>query len=86
MREMVVNQTIWNPVTGPSTINPRTRLRGSKFNQFDAMKDTVVSNIGFERLQAMRDASPTGGALGQVSDNELRLLSSALGSLSQELG
>lgn len=85
MREMVVNQTIWNPVTGPSTINPMTYLPGSEFKQFDAMKDTVVSNIGFERLQEMRDASPTGGALGQVSDNELRLLNSALGSLNQDL-
>lgn len=85
MRGMVVNQTIWNPVTGPSTINPMTYLPGSEFKQFDAMKDTVVSNIGFERLQEMRDASPTGGALGQVSDNELRLLNSALGSLNQDL-
>jgi hypothetical protein len=31
----------------------------------------------------MRDASPTGGALGQVSERELALLNGALGSLKQ---
>ena len=33
----------------------------------------------------MREASPTGGALGQVSEMENRLLQSVLGSLDQEL-
>ena len=45
--------------------------------------DPIEAAIGFERLQAMRDASPTGGALGQVTERELTLLSSALGSLDQ---
>jgi hypothetical protein len=29
---------------------------------------TIKSNVGFDKLQNMRDNSPTGGALGQVSD------------------
>ena len=44
---------------------------------------TIQSSIGFDRLQKMRDDSPTGGALGQVSERELSLLNSSLGSLSQ---
>lgn len=45
--------------------------------------DTIKANVGFDQLQAMRDASPTGGALGQVSEQENRLLQSVLGSLEQ---
>ena len=45
--------------------------------------DTIRANVGFEALQRMRAASPTGGALGQVSDAENRLLQSVLGSLNQ---
>lgn len=46
--------------------------------------ETVKANIGFDKLQAMRDASPTGGALGQVSEFENRLLQAVRGSLSQD--
>jgi len=34
-------------------------------------------------LQAMRDSSPTGGALGQVTELELKLLQSSLAALDQ---
>lgn len=43
--------------------------------------DAIRSNIGFDKLQQMREASPTGGALGQVAVQELEMLQSALGSL-----
>lgn len=42
---------------------------------------TIESNIGFDRLTAMRNASKTGGALGNVSDRELSLLVSSAGPL-----
>ena len=45
---------------------------------------TIKANLGFDRLQQMRDASPTGGALGQVAVQELNALQSTVGSL--ELG
>lgn len=45
---------------------------------------TIKANLGFDRLQQMRDASPTGGALGQVAVQELNALQSSVGSL--ELG
>ena len=44
---------------------------------------TVQAAVGFDRLQAMRDASPTGGALGQVSERELAQLNASLGALEQ---
>ncbi len=42
---------------------------------------TIKSNLAFDRLQAMRDASKTGGALGAVSQEELKLLESSVASL-----
>ena len=45
--------------------------------------NTIEAAVGFDRLQKMRDDSPTGGALGQVTERELALLSQSLGSLKQ---
>lgn len=45
--------------------------------------NTIRANIGFDRLQQMRAASPTGGALGQVSEMENKLLQAVWGSLEQ---
>ncbi len=51
--------------------------------QHDAarMVETIKANVGFDRLQQMREASDTGGALGQVSEFENRLLQSTIGNL-----
>ena len=43
----------------------------------------IQANIGFDRLQRMRNESPTGGALGQVAVKELDFLQATQGSLSQ---
>lgn len=48
---------------------------------FAASLNTLKANIAFNELTAMREASKTGGALGQVSNIELQLLESALGAL-----
>lgn len=45
--------------------------------------DTIKANLGFGELQAMRESSPTGGALGAVAVRELDLLQSTLASLDQ---
>jgi len=45
--------------------------------------ETIKANLGFAELQAMRDASPTGGALGQVAVQELAALQSTVASLDQ---
>jgi hypothetical protein len=46
--------------------------------------DSVRANIGFEELNNLRMQSPTGGALGQVTERELQFLQSVLGSLEQD--
>lgn len=43
--------------------------------------DTIKTNIGFKKLQSMRENSPTGGALGQVSDMENKMLQAIDGAL-----
>lgn len=56
-------------------------LGGTSAHDLQNLIDTITANVGFDKLQEMRAASPTGGALGQVSDFENRLLQSVLGSL-----
>lgn len=56
-------------------------VRGTDQYDFAQLLDGIKANISFERLQEMRAASPTGAALGPVSDFENRLLQSVLGSL-----
>jgi hypothetical protein len=41
----------------------------------------VQANLGFEKLQDMRNNSPTGGALGSVTERELELLQATWGSI-----
>lgn len=48
-----------------------------------AQMETLKSQIGFGVLQAMRDSSKTGGALGAVSDAEGKRLEANLAALSQ---
>lgn len=48
-----------------------------------ALIETVKANVGFDKLQVMRMASPTGGAVGQVSDFENRLMQATIGNLDQ---
>lgn len=47
--------------------------------------ETLQSIVSFDRLQQMREASPTGGALGAVSERELALLQSSMGALSNDM-
>jgi hypothetical protein len=49
-------------------------------NLEEALK-TIKANLGFDRLQQMRDASKTGGALGQVAVKELEALQASIASL-----
>lgn len=47
--------------------------------------ENLQSIVAFDRLQAMREASPTGGALGAVSERELALLQASMGALQQDM-
>ena len=61
----------------------RASIPGNRAYNLSKTLDTIKANIGFNELQAMRDASPTGGALGQVAVQELNALQSTLASLDQ---
>ena len=50
---------------------------------FEVKLRTVLAQEAFGTLQALRDASKTGGALGQVSEKELKLLEAARVALDQ---
>jgi hypothetical protein len=63
--------------------NMTSGIPGLPSHDFSQMLDTIKANIGFDKLQSMREASPTGGALGQVSEFENRLLQAVFGSLAQ---
>jgi hypothetical protein len=57
------------------------KIPGTKAFDLRRKVEEVKANIGFQELQAMREASPTGGALGQVAVQELTMLQAVLGSL-----
>ena len=60
-----------------------SRIGGTPARDLQAALQTITSSIGFDRLQKMRDESPTGGALGQVSERELSQLNASLGAIDQ---
>jgi hypothetical protein len=60
------------------------KVRGSEAYDLRKTLDTVKANLGFNELSAMRQASPTGGALGQVAVQELNYLQAARANLDAE--
>lgn len=67
-------------VFGPTAIVTRN-IPGSSTYTAEKMIQSALSNVGFDALQEMRQNSPTGGALGNVSDQEVTRLQQTLGSL-----
>jgi len=57
------------------------RLPATDADVLERYAESVKSNISIDRLQAMREASPTGGALGQVPVQQQEYLMQLLGSL-----
>lgn len=58
---------------------------GSNAKELATTLATIKARLGFDQLAQMRQASPTGGALGNVSNKELASLESAVASLDQSL-
>ncbi len=56
---------------------------GTAAHDVSKLLDGIRANIAFDKLQQMRENSPTGGALGAVSDKEGALLQAVFGSLEQ---
>ncbi|MCK9513705.1 MAG: hypothetical protein M0R28_21110 [Pigmentiphaga sp.] len=60
------------------------RVPGTRsYEAWDAL-ETMKNNIAVDELQRMRQSSPTGGAMGNVSDRDIALLTGALGRLEVE--
>jgi len=72
-------------LTGPTTTGwagARMRnIEGSDAFDLASQIETVKANLGFDRLQQMRDNSPTGGALGAIAVQELVALQSTIANL-----
>lgn len=66
-------------LAGPTMAN----VPGTTARDLRATMGSIKANLGFAELQAMRDNSPTGGALGQVAVQELEALQSTVASLDQ---
>ncbi len=89
--------TAVNPETGVREVNPEQKSVGAyaalsqipffggstEAGTMESFLTTLQANVGFGELQAMREASPTGGALGQVSEREIAFLQALLGDIEQ---
>lgn len=77
----IMNDPALGRVTGWQGMLPN--MPGGDAANVQARLETLKSQVGFSVLQAMRDASQTGGALGQVSNIENVLLQNNLAALDQ---
>lgn len=73
------NVNVWT--TGPGGL--LANVPGTAAKALKGDLDTIRANVGFEELQTMRESSPTGGALGSVSERENTLLQSVKASIDQ---
>ncbi len=58
-------------------------LPNTDAKKLSVLLDGIKSQISIQSLQSMRDNSPTGGALGNVTERELDLLASSFGRIDQ---
>lgn len=81
----IKNQKPADPVTGTlgAIVGEKGGVlaAGSARKTAEARIQTIKANIGFDRLNQMRAESPTGGALGNITEQELAFLQSVLGSI-----
>lgn len=80
LRSRIQNQKALDPVTG-LTGKAAEKIPGSARMSAQGSVDTIKANIGFERLNQMRQESPTGGALGNITEQELKFLQGVLGTI-----
>ena len=70
--------------TGPAG-SILSNVPGTPAFRLKTILDTIRANVGFDALSEMRQNSPTGGALGNVSDMENRLLQATIAAMEQGL-
>jgi hypothetical protein len=80
LRTLLENESLMLPITG---VMGELAAKPGKTPAANAraLARTISANMAFDQLQAMREQSPTGGALGSVTERELALLESAVASL-----
>ena len=74
------NDTWYNPATGFGS-GLAANWSGTNSSDLRGLSDTIGASISFDTLQQLREASPTGGALGAVSDREILMLRAAKGNI-----
>lgn len=86
--EIASTRDVFSRLTGHKGLDRATGLSssiplvpGSAAADFDALLTTAKARVGFAALAKMRASSPTGGALGTISERELTFLQSAEQSL-----
>jgi hypothetical protein len=84
LRNFVENQGMFTPVTGAAGL-VASQLAGTPAGDYKRLQETIKSNAAFKALGEMRAASKTGGALGSITEGELDLLASTIGTLDQGL-
>jgi len=82
VRTKVTAAPMWNPAVGIGA-GVASRVPGSNATDTGELIKTITANIRFDRLQRMREESPTGGALGAVAVQELESLQKTIASLAQ---
>jgi hypothetical protein len=68
-------------VAGANARLAEAQVGGTVPNRIRQFTESALSNVGLDTLQRMREASPTGGALGQVPIQQQQRLEQVLGSL-----
>ena len=84
LKTLLQNQSNLNPltaVTGPIATEVASGFSASARSDAEGLVRTIGGNIGFDRLQRMRNESKTGGALGAINAQEMQLLQDVMGSL-----
>lgn len=76
--EAIEDVGFWTAGMGTGKIS---EIRGTSAYNLERKLEVIKANLGFQELAAMREASPTGGALGAVSERELTYLQATVASL-----
>lgn len=81
VQKLLLDEVGLRAITG--YLNANTPAIFEDATRAQALLDKIMSGAGFSALQAMRDASPTGGALGNVSNQEGSKLEKSVAAFSQ---
>jgi hypothetical protein len=74
-----------NPNATGQVMGRLSHVPGTSASQLNNTLDTIKANIAIGKLQEMRANSPTGGALGSVSNQDMDLLKATAGKLDTNL-